>query len=201
MRLGRPVRSHNRRINKRLPHEYKKTIMRVADGDKEFGGEVDFDNDDSVRLEVNKSKHNDQITLNPSEDAELIWHSHPYDTPSEEPLQATPSPEDILMMIKMEDDDLWAVSTDKTFCMYRETGKTPKYSHKLRQQLNKDYDKIEKQSYKKFPQIKNVKKRDAAQTRWMGKAWLRLLRDDYSIKTKQYKGKDKVNLSLKEIKG
>ena len=200
LRLGRPVRSHNRKINKRLPDSYKRSIMQMAQDEKEHGGSIDFHRNGEVELEAQKSHSSDQITLNPDKDDEVIWHTHPY-SKGNEPLQATPSPEDILMMIKMKDDENWAVSTDKTFTVYREGAKTPKHSRGLKKELNRDYDAIQIQSYGKYPQIKNAKKRDKAQTRWMSRKWLELLRGKYKIHIKQHKRRDKVNLSLKKIKG
>jgi len=200
---GKPqkVRGYRRK----LPANYVQAMRELARSQVEYGGEIDFRPDGSYEMTVKKGK-DDRIVLEPTPGVEFIYHTHPVVDKngkiieSEAILQRTPSPADIIIMLKMKDDENWAIPTVRDFILYKETEKTPKYSKKLEKQLMNDYHRIEAESFSKFLDIKDPKKRDIEQTEWMSQEWENLLRNKYHIYIKRFKKGQDVIITGKHIK-
>ena len=189
------VRQHRRK----LPENYVRSLHELADADHEVGGEIDYEPDGGMEMHVERSNSKNQITLHPSENVELIFHTHPIDNEADGRLQRTPSPEDIQIMLEMKDDDNWAIATKHDFLVYKEKPTSVKYSQATMNELQNDYNRIKKMSFSKHLKISDPARQDIAQSEWMSNEWEKLLRHKYRFYVKRFDKDDEVVLYFNKI--
>ena len=210
---GKPhrVRSYRRT----LPPHMVNSMQALARSEKEYGGEVDFLPDGGYRMTMQQGKK-DEINLNPTPHVEAIVHTHPICDadgniiPEEAALQPTPSPPDIIIMLEKEDDENWFLPLANDFIVYKETDDSVKDSPAVRRALQEDYDRLEANSFKKYP-IKTpaigikarkmqLNSQNIKQTKWQSKEWEKTLKKKYGIYVKHHRHGEPVIITGKRLR-
>lgn len=210
---GKPhkVKSYRRT----LPPQMVASMQELAKSQKEYGGEVDFLPDGGYRMSMQEGKEG-EIDLNPTPHVEAIVHTHPICDadgniiPEEAALQPTPSPADIIIMLHKKDDENWFLPLANDFIVYKETDDSVKDSAAVRRSLQADYDRLEQQSFEKYP-IKTpskgmkarkmqLNKQNLKQTQWQSKQWEMTLKKKYGIYIKHHRHGEPVIVTGKHLR-